>query len=49
MKLASWIIFAAVLWFLSPLIIPVLIFYIIIRLLNVALIGKGIEEVHNDS
>jgi hypothetical protein len=49
MKLASWIIFALVLWFLSPLIFPVLLFYVIIRLVNVGLIGKGVEEAHHDN
>ena len=48
MKFASWFIFGAILWFASPIIVPLIILYAILRILNVAMIGKSVEEVHND-
>jgi len=49
MKLASWFIFGGLVWFALPIIFPVAVLYIIIRLLNSVVIGKSIEEAHNDN
>lgn len=48
MKWLSWFIFGAILWFASPFLVPLGIMYLIVRVLNVTVIGKKIEEVHND-
>ena len=49
MKLFSWFIFGAMLYFLAPFIVPLIILYVIIKAINIVLIGKSIEEVHNES
>ena len=48
MKLVSWIIFAGVVWFLLPFIVPMAILYVIVRFLNVVLVGKAVQEAHHD-
>ena len=48
MKFVSWFILGALLWFALPILVPIGICYVIIRILNVAVIGKSVEEVHNE-
>ena len=48
MNLVSWVICAAMLWFLSPILIPFIILYGVVKVLNVFVVGKAIEEAHHD-
>ena len=49
MKLASFFVFGGLLWFALPVIVPMAILYILVRLLNAVFIGRAIEEVHHDN
>ena len=49
MKFASWIIFGAMIWFALPVIVPLAILYIMVRMLNAVVIGDQYEEVNNDN
>lgn len=49
MKYASWFIFGAMVWFALPVIVPLAILYIMVRMLNAVMIGESVEEAHNDN
>ena len=49
MKLFSWFVFGAMLYFLAPFIVPVVILYVVIKALNIIVIGRSIEEAHNEN